>query len=236
MTQMQLIQNGSTKKVFSTEKDNQVVLEFVDSETRFDGDKLAKFAKKGEIRTALSKLIFEYLESYNIPTHWESSVDENRIKVKKLDMLPIKVMIRNIAAGSLCERFQIEKGTPLQYPVLEYYLKNTGLQNPIISESHAYAFGHATPEEMKHISRLSSKVNAVLKAYMERRKLKLVDYELEFGRYQNQIYLGDEITPDNARFWSINEKGGVVPNEFRFSNSKAEESYREILKRMVCCR
>ena len=224
-----LLFEGSSKKVLQAETDNQVVLEFKDSKTQFDGEKRAEFKGKGAMRLSLTKIIFEYLESYNIPTHWGKILGENTVRVKKLDMLPIHVLIRNIAAGSLCERFNIKVGTPLKYPVLEYYLKDKSLGNPMISESHAYAFDRCSPDEMKHISRLSSKVNAVLKAFMERRKLKLVDYTLEFGRSQNQIFLADEISPDNARLWHIEEDGTLKQNYFRLTNNKAEESFREIL-------
>ncbi len=224
---------GTTKKVLQAETDNQVVLEFKDSKSLFDGEKRAEFKGKGAVRLALTKIVFEYLESYNIPTHWGKILGENRVQVKKLEMLPIRVLIRNIAAGSLCERFNLKAGTPLKYPVLEYYLKDESLGNPMISESHAYAFDRCSPDEMKHISRLSSKVNAVLKAFMERRKLKLVDYTLEFGRLQNQIYLADEISPDNSRLWYIEDNGALKQNYFRLANNKAEESFRAILKHLT---
>jgi len=228
----QLLYDGCTKRVLNAEKENYVILEFKDSETKYDHEKKAGFKDKGAARLALNRAIFDYLESYNIPTHCDSVLNDKCMQVKKLDMLPLKVVIRNIAAGSLCKRFQLKAGTQLKYPVLEYYLKDEELGNPLISESHAYAFGYSTPEEMKHISRLSSKVNAVLKAFMERRKLKLVDYQLEFGRLQNQIYLGDEITPDNARLWHIDENGKVKQNHFSFANSEAKKSYQEILVRL----
>lgn len=233
MADQQLVYEGSSKKVLNDDNENFYILEFKDSEAQFDGEKKAKFKFKSKLRVQLSKLVFEYLEGYNIPNHWDELVSDTQVKVKKLDMLPIRVIIRNIAAGSLCERFSLEAGIPIKYPVLEYYLKDKDLGNPLISESHAYAFGYATPEEMKHISRLSSKVNAVLKAFFERRKLKLVDYQLEFGRYQNQIHLGDEITPDNARLWHIDDEGKLKPNYFRFANSTAEKSFREILARLT---
>lgn len=228
-----LLFEGSTKKVLQAEAANQVVLEFKDSKTDFDGEKRSGFKGKGAVRLALTKVVFEYLESYNIPTHWGKVIGPDQVQVKKMDMLPIRVLIRNIAAGSLCERFNIKAGMPLKYPVLEYYLKDEALGDPMISESHAYAFDRCSPDEIKHISRLSSKVNAVLKAFIDRRKLKLVDYTLEFGRSQNKIYLADEITPDNARLWYIDEKGALKQNHFHLTNSKAEASFREILERLT---
>ncbi len=233
MADRQIIYDGRTKKVLEADNDDFVVLEFKDSEARFENEKRAKFKAKGAMRLALTKTIFEYLNSYNIPTHWDSALSEREARVRKLDMLPISVHIRNIAAGTICERFNLKPGTVLKYPVLEYYLKNAELGHPMISESHAYAFGYATPEEMKHISRLSSKVNAVLKAYMDRRKLKLVDYRLEFGRSKGQIILGDEISPDNVRLWTVDASGNFKQNHFDFENSKASKSYKEIITLLV---
>ncbi len=233
MADRQIIYDGRTKKVLEADNDDFVVLEFKDSEARFENEKRAKFKEKGAMRLALSKAIFEYLNSYNIPTHWDSALSKTEARVRKLDMLPISVHIRNIAAGTICERFNLEPGTVLKYPVLEYYLKNAELGHPMISESHAYAFGYATPEEMKHISRLSSKVNAVLKAYMDRRKLKLVDYRLEFGRSKGQIVLGDEISPDNVRLWAVDASGAFKQKHFDFENSKASKSYKEIIALLV---
>ena len=233
MADRQLIFDGHTKKVISAENEDFVILEFKDSETVFETEKKAKFKNKGALRVTITTAIFEYLDSYNIPTHLDAVISESQMRVKKLDMLPISVHIRNLAAGNICERFKLEPGTPLKYPVLEYYLKDENLGNPFISKSHAYAFGYATPEEMKHISRLSSKVNAVLKAFMERRQLKLVDYRLEFGRRRGQIVLGDEISPDNARLWHVDDEGKLTQNHFHFENSKAEKSYHEIVERLA---
>ncbi len=236
MTDRQIIYDGRTKQVLQADNNDVVILKFKDSEAQYEGEKRAKFKAKGAMRLTLSNVIFEYLNSYNIPTHWDTAINDTEARVKKLDMVPISVHIRNIAAGTICERFHLEPGTALKYPVLEYYLKNADLGHPMISESHAYAFGYATPEEMKHISRLSSKVNAVLKAYMDRRKLKLVDYRLEFGRSKGQIILGDEISPDNVRLWSVDASGSFKPNHFNFENSKAAKSYKEIMTLLVANR
>lgn len=233
MAVKQLIHEGHTKKLLQAEKEHRAILEFKDADATYEGEKKARFKNKGQYKLSIVRYIFEYLEGYNIPTHWEGSVSENQALVKHLKMLPIRVMIHNFAAGSLSERFNLKPGTQLKYPIIEYYLKNEELGNPSIAESHAYAFGYATPEEMKHISRLSSKVNAVLKAYLERRKLKLVDYRLAFGRLQNKIFLADEISPDNARMWHIDDSGKMEPGHFRFTNNSASASYKEILSRLA---
>lgn len=232
MAESKLLFKGKHKHLFSAEEEDQIIMRFIDSESNFDGDHKAKFKDKGVLRTGISETIFTYLDGYNIPTHLSKKISENEIRVKKLNMLPIIVVIRNIVAGSLAKRFKMEQGHPLKYPVLEYYLNVDGLDQPLIMESHAYAFDFATPEEMKHIARLSLKVNAVLKAFLERRNLKLVDYKLEFGRFRKQIYLGDEITPDTCRIWAINE-GQVDAKYFAFDDGKVQKSYQKIFNLLV---
>jgi len=233
LAQGQLLYDGKTKLIFTAEKPEQVIIEFKDNESIFDGDKKARFKDKAVLKNALNAAIFEYLNGYNIPTHFNKKLDEKRVLVKKLDMIPLKIIVRNIAAGTLCDRFQIEEGLPLKYPVIEYYLKSKKLGNLFISESHAYAFNYATPEEMKHIARLASKVNAVLKSYLERRKIKLIDYQLEFGRYQKLVLLGDEITPDTSRLWDIEAENKINKKRFNFTNSKAQAAYQELYNRLL---
>ncbi|MEJ2055551.1 MAG: phosphoribosylaminoimidazolesuccinocarboxamide synthase [Calditrichaceae bacterium] len=223
---------GTTKSVYNTQSENQIILEFKDSDTKFDGEKKAKFKNKGVLKNTISHILFEYLEGYNIPTHYKEKINDRQMLVKKLKMLPIYVIIRNVAAGSLCERFKIKKGSALKYPVIEYYLKDEKLNNPMILDSHAYAFEYATPEEMKFISRISSKINAVLKSFLERRKIKLVDYKLEFGRFKNTLYLADEITPDTCRLWDVSN-GEPDDKYFNLENNNAEKSYIEICERIA---
>ena len=233
MTERALIYNGSTKKIYRDEKDSQIVLEFKDAQTVFDGEKRAKFKNKGLLQKEICRTIFEFLSGYNIPNHYIGDASDAGLWVKKLEMIPIYVTIRNIAAGSFSKRFNLTPGSELKYPVIEYYLKDGEQKDMFIAESHAYAFGITTPEEMKHIARLASKVNAVLKSFMDRRSIKLVDYTLEFGRKGNQIFLADEITPDTARLWQISADRRLDPNYFRFGNSKAAEAYHEIHNRIL---
>lgn len=224
--------DGKTKCIYNTDVEEQVIIEFKDTESEFDGEKKAKFKNKSILKNTINNILFEFLESYNIPTHYKRKIDDNQILVKKLRMIPICVLIRNVAAGTLCDRFKIEKGTILKYPIIEYYLKDDKLNNPMILESHAYAFEYAAPEEMKYISRMTSKINAVLKSFLERRKIKLIDYKLEFGRYKNNLYLADEITPDTCRLWDIANEN-LDDKYFNMENNKAEQSYQEICKRLT---
>ena len=224
--------DGKTKCIYNTDVDDQVIIEFKDADSKFDGEKKAKFKNKSVLRNTISNSLFEFLEGYNIPTHYNRKIDDRQMLVRKLRMIPIYVIIRNVAAGTLCDRFKIEKGTILKYPVIEYYLKDDKLNNPMILESHAYAFEYAAPEEMKYISRMTSKINAVLKSFLERRKIKLIDYKLEFGRYKNNLYLADEITPDTCRLWDISN-GNLDDKYFNLQNNKAEKSYQEICDRLT---
>lgn len=227
-----LLLKGNNKLLYTGNKDEQIIIKFVDNESNFDGEKKAKFKNKGQYRKGITEAIFSYLQGYNIPTHFSRKISETEISAKKLNMIPIVVVVRNIVAGSLARRFKLKPGMELKYPVIEYYLNLEGLNMPMILESHAYALEYTTPEEMKHIARLVLKINAVLKAFMERRSLKLVDYKLEFGRFHRQIYLADEITPDTCRIWAIDDNQ-VNQNYFDFSDGKVVESYKEIYNRIV---
>ncbi len=224
--------DGKTKCIYNTDVEEQIIIEFKDADSKFDGEKKVKFKNKGILKNTISNILFEFLESYNIPTHYYRKINDNQMLVKKLRMIPIYVLIRNVAAGTLCNRFKIEKGTILKYPIIEYYLKDDKLNNPLILESHAYAFEYAAPEEMKYISRMTSKINAVLKSFLERRKIKLIDYKLEFGRYNNKLYLADEITPDTCRLWDISNEN-LDDKYFNLENNKAQQSYREICNRLI---
>ena len=233
MAEKKLHLKGKTKQFFLGDREGLLILQFGDESTSFDGEVKSKFKDKSVYKSDISETIFEYLHSYNIPTHFSKKYAANQLQVKKLEMIPIIIVIRNIAAGSLCKRFKVKEGMLLKYPVIEYYLKTDKKEPIFMHESHAYAFDYATPEEMKHISRLALKINAVLKSFFERRNLRLVDYQLEFGRYQSQIYLGDEITPDTSRIWPIDNGDLQMKKRYSFKNGAAEASYKEIHERLV---
>ena len=146
MTGKSIHRDGKTKCIYNTDIDEQVIIEFKDADSKFDGEKKAKFKNKAILKNTISNVLFEFLEGYNIPTHFNRKINETQMLAKKLRMIPIYVIIRNVAAGTLCERFKLEKGTILKYPVIEYYLKDEKLNYPMILESHAYAFEYAAPE------------------------------------------------------------------------------------------
>ncbi len=223
-----LIQKGKSKNVYQENGSDRIILEFKDNENRFDGEVKAKFPEKGNFKSLISGTVFEYLSGYNIPTHLIKTNGGREIIVKKLDMIPIDIYIYNYAIGRLKKKFNLKSGQLLKYPVIEYYLKEGDLAGTMISESHAYAFEYVSPDEMRHISRIAAKINAVLKTFFERRKLKLINFKLEFGRYQNQLYLGDEFTPDVSRIWKMLDDEKLDKSYYKFDKSNAQNSYEEL--------
>lgn len=228
-----LLYEGKAKRVYKTDRDDQIIHEFKDDFPGIEGSKSRTIKHKGSIHNTVCTLLFEYLESFNIPTHFIKKTSDREMLVKKLEIIPVEVVMRNVAAQSLSERYHIEEGKELKYPMLEYYLKDDTLNDPLISESFVYAFGYATPDEMRHVSRLAFKANAVMKDYFERRHLKLVEFSLEFGRKDSRIYLADEITPETCLLWDMQENDRLDKNRFRLDQAHAEEAYQELFNRVV---
>ena len=192
---------GTTKNLYETEDSEYLIQEFKDSTSSYDNERRETIKGKSVINNEVSSYLFEYLEGFHVPTHFVKSLSNRDMIVRRIEMLPFIIIIRNTAAGSFCKRYGIEEGKELEYPISEYFLKNKDLQNPMINTSHVIAFGFATSEELRTIDRLASKINAVLKSFFDRRNLKLIDFQLEFGRYKNKILLGDELSIDTCRLW-----------------------------------
>lgn len=233
MQKKELLYEGKAKKVFLTSEEDKLIQEFKDDATAFDGAKKGSIPNKGAINNAVSAYLFEYLENYHIPTHYLEKLSANEMVIRKLEIIPIEIVSRNVAAGSLCARYQIAEGTIMEYPILEYYLKNDELHDPMINEYHAYAFGYATPNEMKVINRIASKVNAILKSFFDRRNLVLVDFKLEFGKRGNDIYLADEISPDTCRIWDKRTHKKLDKDRFRHDMGGVDKAYQELHDRLL---
>ncbi len=195
--------------------------------------KKGRFPGKGAICTALSTFFFEYLENYHVPTHFVRQIGENEMLVKRLEMIPIELVVRNIATATLAKTYNMEEGKVLQYPIIEFFLKDDRLGDPMINEHHAYAMGYATPEEMRMITRVASKVNAIMKAFFDRRGLILVDFKLEFGKLGKDLLIGDEITPDTCRIWDKKTNKKMDKDRFRYDMGGVDKVYRELLDRVV---
>jgi phosphoribosylaminoimidazole-succinocarboxamide synthase len=227
------IYEGKAKALYETANPDQLVQEFKDDATAFNGTKKGRIKNKGAINCKISSHLFRYLESFNVPTHFISEGGENEMLIRRLHMIPLEVVMRNIAAGSLVKRGGMKEGQALDKPVLEYYLKDDAQKDPLIEVSYILANNLATPDELRIIGRLTSKVNAVLKSFFERRGLQLVDFKVEYGRVKNKILLADEISPDTCRLWDAQTGKKMDKDRFRQDLGGTEEAYEEVLRRVI---
>jgi len=225
---------GKAKIVYETDNEDFYIQEFKDDATAFDGKKKGKIKNKGMINNQVSGHLFNYLESYHVPTHFVKTQSDNSMVIKKLDMIPVEVVMRNIATGSLVKKYGVKEGEELEHPILEYYLKDDEKHDPMINDHHVIAFGHADQDELKQIQRFALKINAVLKSFFYRRNLLLVDFKIEFGRNKNgKIVLGDEISPDTCRLWDSETKKKLDKDRFRQDLGDVENAYKEIQQRVL---
>lgn len=234
MTQkLERLYEGKAKIVWSTDEDGVVLQEFKDSATAFDGKKKGTITGKGAINCQISKMAFAALEQEGIKTHFVASTDNpNEMLIKKLDMLAVEVVVRNIAAGSLAKRLGYEENTPLKGPIVEFYYKDDSLGDPIINEDHIIELALASHEQISQLKALGLHINDVLKRFFLSAGLKLVDFKLEFGLLDFALVLGDEISPDTCRLWdeATNEK--LDKDRFRRDLGGVEDAYQEVLRRL----
>ena len=233
MEKRALLYEGKAKKIWATDHERKLIQEFKDSLTAFNGAKTGSFPGKGALNNAISALLFKYLESHHVTTHLLEVVSNTEMLIRRLEMIPVEVVVRNIACGSICKRYRLTEGSELASAVLEYYYKDDKLGDPMMNESHAIAFGFATSEQLKTINRIASKVNAVLKSYFERRNLLLVDFKLEFGKLDDEIILADELSPDSMRVWEKTPNTKLDKDRFRQDLGEVDKGYREILRRLT---
>ncbi len=208
-------------------------LEFLDQALLPDGRLKAPFKGKGAVCARFSEVLFRYLESYNIAHHFLGMTGEARMKVKRLDMLPFTVKVRNLASADLPLHFPVQEGQVLDSPVTEWLYKRPGEAPIPVNASHCLAFHLATEEELRAVDRLASKINAVLRSFFERRDIQLVEADLEFGRFQGQILLGDEISPDSCRLWDRRTRRKYDADSLRSGNAAAEAAYRDVLEKVL---
>lgn len=229
-----LLYEGKAKKIYSISgKPDLYVQEFKDDATAFNGLKKDKISNKGIMNTEITTLIFNHLIANGIPTHFVEKISDNEMIVRKVDIIKVEVVCRNIAAGSLVKKFGFKEGAVLKNPIVEYYLKSDDLGDPLFTEDHIFALGLADAEELKLIKSLTLKINDLLKIYFLERKIKLVDFKLEFGKDINgNIILADEISPDTCRFWDSETNEKMDKDRFRFDLGKVEDAYLEIKNRL----
>ncbi len=224
---------GKAKKVFLTEDSAMVIQEFKDDATAFNNKKKGTIADKGVVNNAISCKLFTLLEKEGIRTHLVEKLSDRDMLCRHLDIIKVEVVVRNIAAGSLVKRYGFAEGTVLEKPIVELYLKDDDLDDPLMNESHAVALGVATLDELAVLKSRAEAVNAVLKKFFAERKLKLVDFKLEFGRHNGEILLGDEISPDTCRFWDLETNEKMDKDRFRFDLGGVEDAYSEVQRRVL---
>ncbi len=233
MKKKKKLNDGIGKSVYATTESEKLIQEFMDDAIPMDGSQKTRIKGKGIINNRMSAHLFEYLEGFNVPTHFIKTIGDREMLVRELKMIPVEIFVRNIASDMFFQKYGIEKGTELKCPVTEYYFKNEEHKELMINQSHFIALGLATNDELKMIERLASKINAVLKSFFMRRQIKLVDFKLEFGRYKEKIVLGDEITADTCRFWDSSSGDPLDNDVFALSKSNIENAFQEIESRIL---
>lgn len=227
-----LLYEGKAKKVFLTDDPDVLIVDYKDDATAFNGQKKGTITGKGVVNNRMTNHVFRLLEKEGVPTHFIEELSDRETAVKKVEIVPLEVIIRNIAAGSFSRRLGVAEGTPFEAPTLEFSYKNDELGDPLINDYFAIALKLATKEEIETISKYAFKVNEVLKKYFLQADMELVDFKIEFGRYKGQIILADETSPDTCRLWDVHTHEKLDKDRFRRDMGNVEEAYNEVFKRL----
>ena len=233
MEKKELLYEGKAKRVYTTEDENYLIVSYKDDATAFNGEKKGTIEAKGIVNNRMSNYLMKKLEAEGVPTHLVEELNERETVVKKVTIVPLEIIVRNIAAGSLAKRLGLEEGTKLNKTVLEYCYKDDALGDPMINDYHIYALDLATEEELKTIATYAFKVNEFLTAYMKEARIELIDFKIEFGRTPDgTIILADEISPDTCRFWDSETNEKLDKDRFRRDLGNVEEAYQEVMSRL----
>ena len=234
MKKLEQLYEGKAKKVFATEDPEKYIVDYKDDATAFNGEKKGTILGKGVINNRVTNHLMRMLEKEGVPTHYVEEISDRETIVKKVKIVPLEVIVRNIAAGSFSKRYGVEEGTVLQQPSLEFSLKDDALGDPLINSYHVLALGLATREELDTIASYAFKVNEVLKNYLLGLDIELVDFKLEFGKLSDgTIVLADEISPDTCRFWDVHTHEKLDKDRFRRNLGGEVEAYQEIMRRLM---
>ncbi len=223
---------GKAKSVYTTDDDDYLIIHFRNDTSAFDGERIEQLDRKGMVNNKFTAFIMEKLEQAGIKTHHVKLLSDEEAVVKKLDMLPIECVVRNISAGSLCKRLGIEEGLDLTPPTFEFFLKNDALHDPMLNDYHIRSFGWASDEEIEKMKTLTFQVNGVLKKMFADAGMLLVDYKLEFGRFKGELLLGDEFSPDGCRLWDTETRKKLDKDRFRQGLGGVIEAYEEVGHRL----
>ncbi|MFZ3073250.1 MAG: phosphoribosylaminoimidazolesuccinocarboxamide synthase [Thermodesulfobacteriota bacterium] len=233
MKRLEQLYEGKAKILYSTDNPDLLIQYFKDDATAFNAEKKGTIKNKGVINNKVSSRIFKYLEDKGVKTHFVERMSDREMLAKKVEIIPVEVLIRNVVAGSLAKRLGVEEGTPLKTTILEFCYKSDPLGDPFINEYIIRAFGYATDEEMEKIKNTALKVNDILSKFFDERGIILVDFKLEFGRHKGEVLLADEITPDGCRLWDKKTREKLDKDRFRRDLGKIEEAYEEVLRKVM---
>ncbi len=233
MKKIDQVYEGKAKKLFTTEDADIYIQEFKDDATAFDATKRGTIVDKGVVNNKISTKLFRLLETKGIPTHFIELLNDRDMAVKKVEIIPLEVTMRNVVAGGMAKLLGLDEGIILDEPVFEYHYKNDALHDPLINDFHIKALNLATKEELDTIKDMSFKINNILRDFFSSKNLDLVDFKLEFGRCKGKIILADEISPDTCRLWEKQSKRKMDKDRFRRDLGSIEETYQEVLKLVV---
>jgi len=223
---------GKAKSVYTTDEDDKLILHFRNDTSAFDGEKVEQLERKGMVNNKFNAFIMRKLEEAGVETHFVELLSDEESVVRKLEMIPIECVVRNIAAGSIVRRLGVQDGMDLNPPTFEFFLKNDALHDPMVNDYHIRTFGWATEEEVAKMKELTFQVNGVLKQLFLDAGMLLVDYKLEFGRYQGRVVLGDEFSPDGCRLWDKDTRNKLDKDRFRQGLGGVVEAYEEVAHRL----
>lgn len=232
MKKLEMLYEGKAKKVYVTDIEDVYIVDYKDDATAFNGLKKGTILGKGVVNNKMSNHLFRILEKEGIPTHLVEELSDRETAVKKVEIVPLEVIVRNISAGSFAKKLGMEEGKKLLCPTLEFSYKDDALGDPMINDYYAIAIGAATREEIDRITELVFKINVVLCNYFKECGIELVDFKVEFGRHKGQIILADEISPDTCRLWDVNTHEKLDKDRFRRDLGDVEDAYQEVFKRL----
>jgi phosphoribosylaminoimidazole-succinocarboxamide synthase len=233
LVKMEQLYEGKAKKVFATSNPDYVIVDYKDDATAFNGIKKGTITGKGVINNKMTNYMFGLLEKAGVPTHLVEQISDRETIVKKVEIVPLEVIVRNVAAGSFSKKLGIEEGTKLKTPTLEFSYKNDDLGDPFINDYYALGLGLATKEEIADITKYTFMINDFMVDFFKKLNIDLIDFKIEFGRFHGKILLADEISPDTCRLWDSTTHEKLDKDRFRRDMGGVEEAYQEIMKRLM---
>ncbi|WP_066894630.1 phosphoribosylaminoimidazolesuccinocarboxamide synthase [Clostridium nigeriense] len=232
MEKLEMMYEGKAKKIYSTDKADEVIVYYKDDATAFNGEKKGQIEDKGALNNSITSMIFEMLKENGIKTHFIEKLNEREQLCKKVEIVPLEVIVRNVAAGSMAKRLGLNEGFELKTTVFELSYKDDSLGDPLINDYHAVGIGATTFEELEKIYEMTAKINDLLKEFFIKQNIRLIDFKLEFGRYNGEILLADEISPDTCRFWDATTGEKLDKDRFRRDLGNVKDAYVEIFNRI----